>query len=190
MTRLVSVWEIADVDSTLVDPHEVVDSILDETRPTIAVGCSFDIYPGEHDGAARASFVSAEWTPDVDESDVRPDEMPQLAVGDEVVMRDVNELRQSGPVLGVVTKVGRVLVKARPHGHDFETSYRLDNDLRSNDTYEHGWLQTPAQYADERRRKELVAALREHDVEVHRAHKLTNRQLARVLGIVRQSVQS
>lgn len=60
--RLVIVFDVAGVDPLLVDPHSVVDSLLDEMRPTIAVGCSFDVYPDEVDGAARVSFVSAEWS--------------------------------------------------------------------------------------------------------------------------------
>ena len=92
-------------------------------------------------------------------------EREPLAVGTEVVIRDVNESRLGGPRRGVVTKVGRKLVTVQDVSWGREQVYRLDS-RRSNDAYGHASIQTPAEQAEAERREWLRLALRERGVEV------------------------
>ena len=112
----------------------------------------------------------------------------KYAVGDRVILRDVNERRGDGPTGGVVTKVGRRLVTVTVD-HGREEQYRIETG-RKNDRYEHGWIQTPDEYADEQRRGEILRALREAGVELRMGsgRKLSTDILAKILDVVTDQV--
>ena len=83
-------------------------------------------------------------------------------VGQEVVIRDVNEKRQywddGQPPRGVVTKVGRKLFTVS-YGYG-ESVYRIEDGTK-NDPYGHGWVQTPEDFANRELRGELTKRLRD-----------------------------
>ena len=83
-------------------------------------------------------------------------------VGQEVVIRDVNERRQywddGQPPRGVVTKVGRKLFTVS-YGYG-ESVYRIEDGTK-NDPYGHGWVQTPEDFANRELRGELTKRLRD-----------------------------
>ena len=62
MTRIVIVLDIDNVDSTLADPHDVADALLNERLPTFQVGSLFRT-PDSYDLAEPISgtYLSAEW---------------------------------------------------------------------------------------------------------------------------------
>ena len=84
-------------------------------------------------------------------------------VGQEVFLRDVNEApkywKDGLPPRGIVTKVGRTLLTVEDQCRHPKT-YRLDSG-RANDKYEHALVQTLEDYADQKRRAELVTKLRQ-----------------------------
>jgi hypothetical protein len=70
-----------------------------------------------------------------------------LAVGEEVILRDVNERGAVFP-RGTVVKVGRTLVTIKDRYG--EQQYRIE-EQHKNDQWQHGWFQTMDQYEAEQR---------------------------------------
>lgn len=90
-----------------------------------------------------------------------------LAVGDAVVVFDVNGRRRGQPPggwPGLVTKVGRTLVTIRyGHGRGQEEQFRIDT-RRVNDSYGHRSFTTPEEAERTERRRVAEAALRDRGV--------------------------
>lgn len=131
--------------------------------------------------------------------------LTDLAVGDRVVLRDVNERHRSRgnpewePPIGVVVKIGRTLLHVVPDNRaaDYEadpehmkylvTKYRLDGGHATGDFGHHNWVRTPEQHADDMARASLLDHLRVAGVRLDGGpdRKLTTRQLGAILAIVR-----
>ena len=72
-----------------------------------------------------------------------------LEVGQEVILRDVNERRLGAPVVGTVVKIGRKLVTIE--GGYQARQYRLE-DQSENNGYGHRWFETLEQREEAARR--------------------------------------
>lgn len=107
-------------------------------------------------------------------------------VGQEVLVRDVNEKRQywenSEPPTGTITKVGRKLFTVRRGSWD--TVFRIETG-RTNDAYEHSWVQTKEGYADQERRAELVKDLRGTGLFAGYYPKLKTNTLEAILQVIK-----
>ena len=108
--------------------------------------------------------------------------MSAWAVGDVVIVRDVNERRPGGPKVGTVTKVGRKLVTVDFPFHWNPMQFRIDTGVR-NDAYQHQSIQTPDESADGVLFAELVTRLKEHGIELRRSRLGTDALLG-ILAIV------
>lgn len=87
-----------------------------------------------------------------------------LEVGQEVVVRNVNERRLGGAARGMVTKIGRKLVTIETSGMGWSArQYRLDTQY-TNDDWGHQWFLTVDQQADEDERDTLWQRIGEHGI--------------------------
>ena len=111
--------------------------------------------------------------------------MTEYYVGQKILIRSVNE-RGRGPVETTVTKVGTKLVYVHHWGRD--EAYRIETGRR-NDAYEHQWLETPEQYAEELHRSELWERLRVAGLASFSYHgkNVPTEKLERVLAIMEDS---
>lgn len=112
--------------------------------------------------------------------------MPDIKVGDEVRVFDVNGSRMGQPQggwHGSVVKVGRKLVDIKYGGRI--QKFRID-DRRSNDSYGHQSFKTPAEVTEDERREHAVEALNAQHIQVTPQCRLTVDQLEALADVVRK----
>lgn len=103
-------------------------------------------------------------------------------VGQEVIVRDVNENRLGGPKRGTVVKVGRTLVTVQEQYGQRRFSIQ-DRTVRDN--YGHASIQTVEEYEDQIARTALLRRLREHGLdEVAFRPQLPTTTLAKVVEML------
>lgn len=109
--------------------------------------------------------------------------LASLKVGDEVIIRDLNEHRLGGRQTGVVVKVGRKLLHVR--GNYDTRTYEIETGCR-NDRYRHSWIVTPKQQAELDRRNDLLRRLSECHLEIRMGYddRFTTEQIEAILRVI------
>jgi hypothetical protein len=78
---------------------------------------------------------------------------PTLAVGQQVVLHDVNERKSGGPTYGTIVKIGRVRVDIQYREGWKPEQYRIDDQIICNQRHPGAWFRTLEQEADAEQRE-------------------------------------
>lgn len=92
----------------------------------------------------------------------------ELAIGQEVILHDVNERPGYPPTKGTIVKIGRVRVTIQEGPGWQSRQYRIDDQSLVSDRHPGAWFRTVEQEALEGRRAADLGTLRDHGL--HTGH--------------------